>query len=341
MDCPGHLKSLQALADMAYHGYVSARLQYVPLYLERLLYHVLRGAAANGPSDTCLRFADLLYADLLKHQPPQVPVDDYTSIAKSTFSVLWKTTDAVAKVEKMPAEFKLELSTQLQAVRFLMLLEHNSPTLLLHEPPFFTSIVARHASAAAVSFETRCSPLKKEEACFLNEQLFHHLVAAILEKNGVGEPLPFQDCLCIFELMVIRVRYLCKTGCFRQSKEVIQQSKVFLRKSNNESRCLRLILDILFAGVELNKALLVAKSPLGPFFNQAAEVLNCSLGAQEPLLKVLAESSQLLVTPLYEYAKKDNQVPFDLDDILRVSTFMESYFRLLCKLLDMVSKAVF
>uniref|UniRef100_A0A670Z3A0 separase n=1 Tax=Pseudonaja textilis TaxID=8673 RepID=A0A670Z3A0_PSETE len=338
LDCPGHLKSLQALADMAYHGYVSARLQYVPLYLERLLYHLLRGAAANGPSDTCLGFADLLYADLLKHQPPQVPVDDYTSIAKSTFSVLWKTTDAMAKMEKMPAEFKLALSTQLQAVRFLILLEHNSFALLLHEPPFFTSTVAWHASAASVSFETRCSPLKKEEACFLNEQLSHHLVAAILEKNGSSEPLPFQDCLCIFELMVIRVRYLCKTGCFRQSKEVIQQSKGFLRKSNNESHCLKLTLDILFAGVELNKALLVAKNPVGPFFSQAAEALNCSVGAPEPLLKVLAESGQLLVTPLYEHAKKDKQTFFDLDDTLKVSTFMESYFSLLCKLLDMVSK---
>ncbi|XP_026569521.1 separin [Pseudonaja textilis] len=338
LDCPGHLKSLQALADMAYHGYVSARLQYVPLYLERLLYHLLRGAAANGPSDTCLGFADLLYADLLKHQPPQVPVDDYTSIAKSTFSVLWKTTDAMAKMEKMPAEFKLALSTQLQAVRFLILLEHNSFALLLHEPPFFTSTVAWHASAASVSFETRCSPLKKEEACFLNEQLSHHLVAAILEKNGSSEPLPFQDCLCIFELMVIRVRYLCKTGCFRQSKEVIQQSKGFLRKSNNESHCLKLTLDILFAGVELNKALLVAKNPVGPFFSQAAEALNCSVGAPEPLLKVLAESGQLLVTPLYEHAKKDKQTFFDLDDTLKVSTFMESYFSLLCKLLDMVPR---
>ncbi|XP_039188651.1 separin [Crotalus tigris] len=338
LDCPGHLKSLQALADMAYQGYVSARLKYVPLYLERLLYHLLRGVAAQGPSDTCLRFADLLYADLLKHQPPQVPVDDYTSIAKSTFSVLWMTTDAIAKMEKMPAEFKLVLSTQLQAVRFLLLLEHRAPIILLLEPPFLTSIVARHASAAAVSFVARYSPLKKEEASFLNEQLFHHLVAAILEKNGVSEPLPFQDCLCIFELMVVRVRYLCKTGCFRQSKEVIQQSKSFLRKSSNESHCLRLTLDILFAGVELNKALLVAKSPVGPFFNQAAEVLNCSMDAQEPLLKVLAESGQLLVTPLYEHAKKDKQKIFHLNDILEVSTFMESYFRLLCKLLNMVPR---
>ncbi|XP_029140218.1 separin [Protobothrops mucrosquamatus] len=338
LDCPDHLKSLQALADMAYQGYVSARLQYVPLYLERLLYHLLRGVAAQGPSDTCLRFADLLYADLLKHQPPQVPVDDYTSIAKSAFSVLWMTTDAIAKMEKMPAEFKLALSTQLQAVRFLLLLEHHSPNILLLEPPFLTSIVARHAAAAAVSFVARYSPLKKEEASFLNEQLFHLLVAAILEKNGVSEPLPFQDCLCIFELMVVRVRYLCKTGCFRQSKEVIQQSKSFLRKSSNESHCLRLTLDILLAGVELNKALLVAKSPVGPFFNQAAEVLNCSMDAQEPLLKVLAESGQLLVTPLYEHAKKDKQKIFHLHDILEVSTFMESYFRLLCKLLNMVPK---
>ncbi|XP_063149037.1 separin [Candoia aspera] len=336
LDCPAHLKSLQALASVAYHGYVSARLQYVPLYLERLLYHLLRGVAAKGPSDTCLKFADFLYADLLKHHPPQVPVDDYTSIAKSAFSVLWKSTEAMAKMEKMPAQFKLALSTQLQAVHFLVLLEHNAHILLLHEPPFFTSLVARHASAAAVSFEAQYSPLSKEEACFLSEQLYHHLVAAILEKNGISEPLPFQDCLCIFELMVVRVRYLCKTGCFRQSKEVLQQSKGFLRKSNNESHCLRLTLDILSAGVELNKVLLVAESPVGPFFNQAAEALNSSVGAQEPLLKVLAESGQLLVTPLYEHARKDKQKFFNLQDILEVSTFMESYFKLLCKLLDMV-----
>ncbi|KAG8129608.1 hypothetical protein E2320_016298 [Naja naja] len=339
---------------MAYHGYVSARLQYVPLYLERLLYHLLRGAATNGPSDTCLGFADLLYAELLRHQPPQVPVDDYTSIVKSTFSVLWKTTDAVAKMGKMPAEFKLALSTQLQAVRFLMLLEHNSPALLLHEPPFITSIVALHASAASVSFETRCSPLKKEEACFLNEQLFHHLVAAILQKNGVSDPLPFQDCLCIFELMVIRVRYLCKTGCFRQSEEVIQQSKGFLRKSNNESHCLKLTLDILFAGVELNKALLVAKNPVGPFFSQAAEALNYSVGAPEPLLKVLAESGQLLVPRdnvkqqqalvklLYHYFQLYTTVVYDSFQMLPGLDFcglpqlLASFQRIVTRMLEML-----
>ncbi|KAH0629032.1 hypothetical protein JD844_010779 [Phrynosoma platyrhinos] len=337
LDFPAHFKSLQALAEMAYHGYVAARLQYVPLYLERLLYHLLKGAAAWGSSDASLKFADLLYADLSKYQPPQVPADDYIAIAKSAFSVLWKSTDAMAKMDKTPAELRLVLSTHLQAVRFLVLLEHDTPAFLLQEPPFFTSMVARHASAAATVFEAQQSPLSREEACFLSDQLLHHLVEAILERKTKKEPLAFQDCLCVFELTLIRSRYLCKSGCFRECKEILQQSSSYLSRSRNLMRCFTVILNVFSAGLEVSRELLLAEGSVAPFFSQIAEGMNSSADVEEPLLKLLVESCQLLITPLYGHVKKSKWRHFSLEEILGISAFMENYLGMLSKLISVVS----
>ncbi|XP_054859571.1 separin [Eublepharis macularius] len=334
--CPDHLEGLRTLAECAYHGYVEARLQYVPLYLEKLLYHLMRGIAARGPSETSLGFASLLYAELSKHQPPEVPADDFVPIAKSAFSVLWKSADAVAKTERTPAQFRAALSCQLQAVRFLVLLEHDSPVLLLREPPFFTSVVAQHAAVAASAFEAHRSPLPEEEACFLSEQLFGHLVAGLLESRGPSETLAFQDTLCLVELAVMRSRYLCKSHRFVESKDVVRQAWGYLRKSTKIKRVFSTSLDILSVGIELNRAWVLHNGSVGPLFAQAAEILNSSLGADENLLKVMVESCQLFIMPLYGYMKETKRRLFGLRDVLGISAFMERYFELLGKLLNVV-----
>lgn len=339
LDCPVHLENLQALAEVAYCGYVAARLKYVPLYLERLLFYLLKGAAARGPSNACLRFASLLYTDLLKYQPPQVPADDYASIAKSAFSMLWKSAEAMSETDKTPDGLRVVLSAQLQAVRFLVLLEYESPVLLLQEPPFFTSMVTRYASCAALKFEAQRSPMSMGEACFLSEQLFCHLIAAFLERRGVNVPLTHS--LCILELTVVRARYLCKSGCFRESKAVLQQSYEYLTELRDKKHWWSVALDVLSAGVKLSRVLALAEGSVGPFFAQAAHALNASLDAQESLLRVLIESCQLFIIPLYEHAKKTKLGVFKLQDILGLSAFMEAYFKLLSKLVDTVSKVFF
>ncbi|XP_060108172.1 separin [Heteronotia binoei] len=334
--CSDHLEGLRTLAEVAYHGYVKARPQYVPLYLERLLYHLLRGAASRGPSEISLGFADLLYAELLKHQPPEVPADDFVSIAKSTFSVLWKSTDAVAKTDRTPAQPRAILSSQLQAVCFLVLLEQNSPGLSLREPPFFTSVVAQHAAAAASVFEAQRSPLPKEDACFLSEQLFGHLVVGLLERRGPSETLPFQDALGIFELTVMRSRYLCKSSCFADSKEVLQKSRDCLRRFKKRRNFFSVGLDILSIGVELNRVLVLQDSSVGSLFSQAAEILNTLMDADEHVLKATIESCQLFVMALYGYAREAKRSSFSLCDVLGISAFMERYLELLGKLLNVV-----
>lgn len=335
--CPEHLEGLRTLAERAYHGYVEARQQYVPLYLERLLYHLLRGAASRGPSETSLGFAKLLCTELLKHQPPEVPADDFASITKSAFSVLWKSTDPVAKTDRTPAQFRAILSSQLQAVRFLVLLKDSSPVLPIREPPFFTSVATQHAVVAASVFEAQRTPLPREDACFLSEQLFGHLVLGLLEGRAPSETLPFQVMLCIFELAVMRSRYLCKSGCFAESKEVLQQSRNYLRRSKNRRSFFSAGLDFLSIGVKLNRILTLQDAPVGPLFAQAAEILNTLLDADEHLLKAMIESCQLFIMPLYGYARGTKHHIFSLRDILGISAFLERYFELLGKLLDIVS----
>ncbi|KAL8164005.1 UNVERIFIED_CONTAM: hypothetical protein K2H54_043533, partial [Gekko kuhli] len=334
--CPDHLEGLRTLAERAYHGYVEARLQYVPLYLERLLYHLLRGAASRGPSETSLGFANLLCAELLKHQPPEVPADDFASIAKSAFIVLWKSTDTVARTDRAPTRFREVLSAQLQAVCFLVLLEHNSLVLLLREPPFFTSMVAQHAAAAASVFEAQRSPLPRGDACFLSEQLFVHLVVGLLERRGPSETLPFQDVLCIFELTVLRSRYLCKSGCFAESQEVLQKSRDCLTRSKKRRSFFSAGLDVLSVGIELNRVLALQDGSVGSLFARAAEILNALPDVNEHLLKVMVESCQLFIMALYDYARETKRSFLSLHDILGISAFMERYFELLGKLLNLV-----
>ncbi|XP_067320360.1 separin [Anolis sagrei] len=337
LDFSAHLKSLHALAEVAYDGYVKARSQYVPLYLERLLYHLLKGAAAGGPSDSCMRFAGLLYEELSQNQPPQVPADDYTSITKSAFSVLWKSTDAMSKMDKTPLELRTILSTQVQAIRFLMLLDHDAATLSVQEPPFFTTMVARHASAAAAVFEAQQNPLSKEEACFLSDQLFHHLVEAILERKSKKEPLAIQDCLHVCELAIIRARYLCKSGCFRECNEILWQSSSYLSRSSNMKHWFAVIFKTLSAGLVISRKLLLGEGSVGPPFHQIAEGIASLLDIEEPLLKLLVESCQLLVTSLYGHVRKSQWRHFSLEEIQGFSAFMEHYLSMFSKLIKMVS----
>ncbi|XP_077185241.1 separin isoform X2 [Paroedura picta] len=333
LDCPEHLEGLRTLAERACHGYREARPQYVPLYLERLLYHLLRGAASRGPSETSLSFASLLCTELSKHQPPEVPADDFASIAKSAFSVLWKSADAAAKTDRTPKQSRAVLLSQLQAVRFLALLAHNSPVLSLREPPFFTSVAAQHAAAAASVFEAQRSPLPGEDARFLSEQMSGHFVSGLLERR---DTLPFQDTLCIFELAVLRTRYLCKSGIFAESEEVLQQSRACLRRSKERRSFFSAGLDVLSVGIELNRSLALQDSSVGLLFARAAKLLSGLLDSDSHLLKATVESCQLFITALYGYARETKRSSFGLQDILGISAFMERYFELLGSLLKVL-----
>uniref|UniRef100_A0A8C3I3N4 separase n=1 Tax=Chrysemys picta bellii TaxID=8478 RepID=A0A8C3I3N4_CHRPI len=336
--CLAHFESLLDLAELACQGYIAAGPQHVPLYLEKILYHLLRNVATQGAYDACLRFAELLYANLARCRPPEVPAEDFEAIAKSSFSVLWKGADALAKSGQAPRESRVVLSGRLQAVRFLVFLEEDCSAQLPLEPPFFTSQVARQAAAAAVMFEAQRTPLSKEDACFFSEQLARHLIAALLDGRSAVEPLPLQRSLCLFELTLERCRRLCKSSCFGEGKEAIDQAQGYLEGAGDLRRGFAAALGLLRAGVQLNQVLALGESQAGLPLSQAAAALSCAAGVPEPLPRVLGESCQFIVSSLNGYMKKSKRRLFSLEDILGLSTFMEGYSWLLRRLLDSVSK---
>ncbi|XP_067385631.1 separin [Emydura macquarii macquarii] len=335
-NCQAHFESLLDLAELACQGYIAARPQRVPLYLEKILYHLMRNVAAQGSYDACLRFADLLSANLASCQPPEVPAEDFEAIAKSSFGVLWKGADALAKSGQAPGESRVVLSGRLQAVRFLVFLEEDCSAQLPLEPPFFTSQVARQAAAAAVMFEARRTPLSKEDACFFSQQLAGHLITALLDGRRATEPLPLQLSLCLFELSLERCRRLCKSGCFEEAEEAIDQAQGYLEGADDTRRGFGAALGLLRAGVQLNRVLALGKNQAGLPLSQAAAALSCAAEVPEPLPRVLGESCQFIVSSLNGYVKKSERRLFGLEDILGLSTFIEGYSWLLRSLLDSV-----
>ncbi|GAB0201442.1 separin [Grus japonensis] len=327
---PAHAASLVAVAEAACQGYLTAVLQPAPLYLEKILYHLLRNTAGRGSGHACWRVADLLRARLLTYRPGQVPSKDFTAIAYSSFSVLWRGADALAEPDQPQEEGRAVLSVRLRALRFLLLLEEDGTALLPLQPPFFTSQTAQQAAAAAALYEAqRTQPLT-----FLSQQLGDCLLAA-LQKEAT-EPPTLQQSLCFFELTQEQCRHLCKSGWHRKAEAAIKDARGFLGVMASSAKSFSDPLSLLEAGVQLSRVLAESSGSAGPPLSQAAAALDAVAEASEPFLRVLAETCQFIVSFLGEYVKRSKQQSFGREDTLSLCVFTEGHCRVLRQLLERI-----
>ncbi|KYO44124.1 separin [Alligator mississippiensis] len=332
--CVAHFQSLLDLAELACQGYIVACPPRTPLYLEKILYHLLKSVAASGTYSACLRFAGILRTQLGQCQRLAVPNEDFEAIAKSSFSVLWKGADALAKSDQGLGDARVVLSGRLQATCFLALLEEAESPLLPQEPPFFTSQTVRQAAVAALMFEAQRTPLSPEDARYLSEQLACHPLAVLLEARGGMEPWPLQSSLCLLELTLERCRRLCRGSCFQEAEDALKQARVHLSVSRGAKEGFVAALDLLRIGIELSRVLAVGQGQTGPLLSQAAMALDTASEAQDPLLRALVESCQFMVSSLSGYVRRSEHRPFGLEDALGASAFVKGYFQLLRRLLE-------
>lgn len=328
--CPAQAADLAALAEEACRGYLTAVPQPAPLYLEKILYHLLRNAAGRGSGDAWWRVADLLRARLLTYRPGRAPSKDFAAIAYSSFSLLWKGADALAQPDRPQEEGRAVLSVRLRALRFLLLLEEDGAALLPLQPPFFTSQTAQQAASAAVLYEAQQAP----SSAFLGRQLGDCLLAAL--RKEATEPPTLQQSLCFFELTLEQCRHLCKSGRYGEAEEAVKDARGFLGTTGSSAKSFRDPLALLEAGVQLSKVLAKSTGPAGPPFSQAAAALGGAAKASEPLLRVLAESCQFIVYSLGEYVKRSKEQPFGREDVLSLCDFTQGHCRVLHRLLERV-----
>ncbi|XP_071585533.1 separin isoform X1 [Heliangelus exortis] len=329
--CPAHASSLVAVAEDACHGYLRATLQPAPLYLEKILYHLLRNVASQGIGDACWRVAELLRARLLTYCLSQVPSEDFRAIVHSSFSVLWRGGDTSAQQQD---EGRAALSVRLRALRFLLLLEEEEeggggplPPL---QPPFFASRTAQQAASAAALYKAQRAP----SLAFLSQQLQDCLLE-VLRQEGTDPP-SLQRALCFVELTLERCRHLCKGDLHRKAEEVVKDASVFLRAAGTSAKSSSRLLSLLDAGVKLSWVLAKGTGSAGPALSQAAEVLGVAAEASERLLRVMAETSQFIISSLNEFVKLSNHLPFGQEDVLGLWAFTQGHCRVLHQLLERV-----
>ncbi|KAM6289136.1 LOW QUALITY PROTEIN: separin [Aegotheles albertisi] len=328
--CPARVTSLVAVAEAACQGYLSAVPQPAPLYLEKILYHLLRNAAGHGVGDAVWSAAELLRARLRCHRPGQAPAKDFGAIVQSSFAVLWRAA-ATPREPQEEEEGRATLSTRLRALRFLLLLEEEEGAALPPlQPPFFTSRTAQQAAAAAALCKARGAPC----SAFLGRQLGELLLRALREE--VQHPPPLQQSFCFLELTLERCRHLCASGCCGEAEEALKDARSFLGAAGSSAKSFGDLLSLLEAGVQLSRVLAKSSGPAGPPLSQAAAALGAVPEASERLLRALAESCQFILCSLGEHVKRSSPRPLSREDVLPLWAFTQGHCQLLRLLLERV-----
>ncbi|XP_068957295.1 separin [Petaurus breviceps papuanus] len=313
--CPEHLGSLLELTELACDGYLAATPQRSPLYLERILFVLLRNITAHVAPKAVGHLTQSLHACLAQHVPVGTS-QDYEAIVRGAFSLLWKAAEAVG-------ERRSAFSVRLWALSFLVLLEDESTPCKF---PLFASPTACQADVACRLFEASGHPLSEADASFLSEQL-----SACVIKVLVGEEVcpshPLSPCraLCLLELTLERCRRLCLSSCCDEATKAVQEAQGYLGNTD-----LAHSLQLCLFGVELRRLLTGALGAVGELLCKAAVTLGFGVRGPASSLRALVETCQFIISIL----ESDTLKNYDVDAILGFSAFLGRFCDLLRQLRD-------
>ncbi|XP_023423374.1 separin isoform X2 [Cavia porcellus] len=306
LSCPQHLGSLLELAELACDGYVMSTPQRPPLYLERILFILLRNVAAQGSPMAMLHLAQPLHACFVQCSR-QAASQDYEAVAWGSFSLLWKGAEAL--LEQRDA-----FSARMKALSFLVLLEDESTPC---EIPHFASPTACRAVAAYQLFDRSGCGINKADADFLYDLLSKNVIRTLVgEESGSPSPLSSQRALCLLELTLEHCRRLCFSHHYDKATSAVEKARGYLRDTSVASslQLCQLGVELLHVGVEGSQA-------VAQLLIKASAVLNNSLKAPSPPLRALFETSQFLLSGL-ERGIKRHSGP---DAIGSLFTFLGGY----------------
>ncbi|XP_057647844.1 separin [Chionomys nivalis] len=313
--CPGHLQSLLKLAELACDGYLSSTPQRPPLYLERILFILLRNGLAQGSPDPVLCLAQPLHACLVQSSREAAP-QDYEAVARGSYSLLWKGAEALS-------EQRVAFSTRLKALSFLVLLEDGSVPC---EVPHFASPTACRVVAAYQLFDASGRGLDEAEADFLYDSLSRNVISVLVGEGGRSPgPLSPQRALCLLELTLEHCRRLCWSHHHLKAASTVEKARGHLEKSSVAPS-----LQLCQVGVELLEAVEKRPGKVAQLLMEASALLNDSLEAPLPPLRALYDSCQFFLSSLERGIKGR----YGLDAILNLFAFLGGYCSLVRQLRD-------
>ncbi|XP_041501970.1 separin isoform X2 [Microtus oregoni] len=313
--CPGHLQSLLKLAELACDGYLSSTPQRPPLYLERILFILLRNGLAQGSPDPVLCLAQPLHACLVQSSREAAP-QDYEAVARGSYSLLWKGAEALS-------ERRAAFSTRLKALSFLVLLEDGSVPC---EVPHFASPTACRVVAAYQLFDASGCGLDEVEADFLYDSLSRQVIRVLVGEGGRSpRPLSPARALCLLELTLEHCRRLCWSHQHHKATSTVEKARDHLENSSVAPS-----LQLCQLGVELLEAVGKRPGTVAQLLMKASALLNNSLEAPLPPLRALYDSCQFFLSSLERGIKGR----YGLDVVLNLFAFLGGYCSLVRQLQD-------
>ncbi|XP_018528986.1 LOW QUALITY PROTEIN: separin [Lates calcarifer] len=212
-----HVSQLVKLVELSLHGYdISAALapQSTPLYMEKIIFHIVKKLSSLEAHSQCSHVAELLYSRLT----PAQQGEDYSVLLRSCFSVLW--TGLAAAKDRKILNPRDKLHCQFQALSFLLLLDTESTTPFPKAPTYTEDAIAE--------FESSSGAMSKEDASFLLQEvrlLFSRCQTGgrSLEEDRSKQYIETSSAYVLFEMLLIIARVLCKAGHYNLASTFLNE----------------------------------------------------------------------------------------------------------------------
>ncbi|KAM4612859.1 separin [Polymixia lowei] len=211
-----HIGQLIKLVEIALHGYdVSGEhvAQNSPLYMEKIIFHIVKKLSSLGVHRLCCHLGSLLYSRLA----PTQQNEDYCVLVRSCFVVLWNVPSAARDGKTLNPREKLHC--QMKALCFLLLLDRD----ITVSP--YCSKAPMYTEDALAEFEKGCGTLNKEDASFLLQEMrtLFHTCWPGREEGGQSIEQPSLPALS--QVVLITVKLLCKSGYWDLASGLINEVK--------------------------------------------------------------------------------------------------------------------
>uniref|UniRef100_A0A3Q3JPP6 separase n=1 Tax=Monopterus albus TaxID=43700 RepID=A0A3Q3JPP6_MONAL len=219
-----HVSQLVKLMEVSLHGYdICTALvpQSSPLYMEKIIVHIVKKLSSLEAHSLCSHVAGLLYSRLTPAQ------QDYCVLLRSCFSILWSGLAATKDRKILAPQDKLRY--QMQALNFLLLLNTEVAGSASSKAPIYTE-------DAITEYESGCGAVTKEDASFLLQEvrtLFSRCWTSSqgCEGDRFKQYTETSGFYVLSEMVLVIVKVLCKAGHYDLASAFLNEIESKVRNS--------------------------------------------------------------------------------------------------------------
>ncbi|XP_028302312.1 separin isoform X2 [Gouania willdenowi] len=317
-----HTGQLVKLFELSLHGYdrsTALVAKSSPLYMEKIIFHVVKKLSSLKVFTLCTHVAGLLYSRLAAVQTVE---EDFCVLVRSCFSVLWNGA-SLANDEKV-LNLRDRVHCQMQALSFLLLLDSETTI-----PSQLKALV--YTDDVINEFETRCGVVSKEDASFLLQEMrsfFNRYLSPIAncegEKSKLHKDRPSLYAITAMGLTVVKM--LCKASHYNQASAFLSE----IESMASDFQCQGTAFVLSKCGVKIHSALKTDNESCSILTECARALRSLSTDVSDGEAHAVLEGCSLVVWAVESGHNKELSGP----GLLALFSFLEEHQELLLKIIN-------